>query len=104
MSGVRKGFAACVADAGLSEAVTPHWGRHTAATLLMEANLDIWVAASYPGMCAITLELHYAHHRTDFHDVARRALKIAADGTGWLLRAMTGRWRPLTDTTLGHEP
>jgi site-specific recombinase XerD len=41
VSGVRKGFAACVADAGLPEAVTPHWVRHTAATLLMEANVDI---------------------------------------------------------------
>ncbi len=74
VSGVRKGFTACVADAGLPEAVTPHWVRHTAATLLMEANVDIWLAASYLGVSAITLERHYAHHRTDFQGVARRAL------------------------------
>ncbi len=72
VSGVRKGFAACVADAGLPEAVTPHWVRHTAATLLMEADVDIWLAASYLGMSAITLERHYAHHRADFQSVARR--------------------------------
>jgi Tfp pilus assembly protein PilE len=37
----------------------------------MGANVDIWLAASYLGMNAMTLERHYAHHRTDFQDVAR---------------------------------
>ncbi|WP_299016866.1 hypothetical protein [uncultured Caulobacter sp.] len=55
-------------------AVTPHWVRHTASALLMQANVDIWLAASYLGMSAMTLERHYAHHRKDFQGVARRAL------------------------------
>lgn len=71
---IRKGFAACVADAGLPVEITPHWLRHTAATLLMEANVDIWLAASYLGMSAVTLERHYAHYRPDFQAVASRAI------------------------------
>jgi hypothetical protein len=40
----------------------------------MEANVDIWQAASYLVMSTMRLERHYAHHRTDFQGVARRAL------------------------------
>jgi integrase len=72
---IRKGFAACVADAGLPESVTPHWLRHTAATLLIEANVDIWLAASCLGMSAVTLERRYAHHRPDFQGIASRAFQ-----------------------------
>ena len=71
---VKKGFAGCVKDAGLPAGVTAHWLRHTAATLLMEAGVDIWLASSYLGMSALTLEKHYAHHRPDFQDQARRGL------------------------------
>lgn len=71
---VKKGFAACVADARLNPDVTPHWLRHTAATWLMEAGVDLFLAASYVGMTAATLEKHYAHHRPDFQAEARSAL------------------------------
>lgn len=71
---VRKGFAGCVADAGLPEAVTPHWLRHTAATWLMEGGADIWDAAAFLGMTAATLEAHYGHHRPDHQRAARRAI------------------------------
>ena len=72
---VRRGFAGCVADAGLSPNITPHWLRHTAATWLMEAGVPLWEAGKYLGMTAATLEKHYAHHRPDHQSVARRALK-----------------------------
>jgi integrase len=71
---VRRAFASCVADAGLSGAVTPHWLRHTAATWLMERGVDTWEASGYLGMTAATLEKHYGHHRPDHQSAARKAL------------------------------
>jgi len=71
---VKKGFAGCVSDARLDLDATPHWLRHTAATLLMEAGVDLWLAASYLGMTTATLEKHYAHHRPDYQADARAAL------------------------------
>lgn len=71
---VKKGFAGCVRDAGLPGEITAHWLRHTAATLLMEAGVDPWLAASYIGMSTATLEKHYAHHRPDFQAEARGAI------------------------------
>lgn len=70
---VRRGFAACIADAGLSPEITPHWMRHTAATWLMEGGADIWEAAGYLGMSAVTLEKYYGHHRADHQAGAIRA-------------------------------
>lgn len=53
---VRRGFAACLRDAGLPEEITPHWMRHTAATWLVEADVSPWDAAWYLGMTSKTLE------------------------------------------------
>jgi len=75
ITSVRTGFAACAADAGLNDDVTPHWLRHTAATWLMERGVDTWEASGYLGMTAQTLERHYGHHRPDHQSAARRALK-----------------------------
>lgn len=69
---IRTGFAGCVRDAGLSPAVTPHWMRHTAATWLMEAGVDVWKAAGYLGMNPNTLTEHYGHHRPDYQNDATR--------------------------------
>lgn len=71
---VRTAFASCVADAGLSGAITPHWLRHTAATWLMERGVDMWEAGGYLGMTAKVLEDHYARHRPDHQSAARKAL------------------------------
>lgn len=73
VASVRKGFAGCVADAGL-KGVTPHWLRHTAATWLMEGAVDPWEAAGYLGMTIQTLEKHYGHHRPDHQEAARKAM------------------------------
>jgi integrase len=71
---LRRGFASCVRDAGLSSAITPHWLRHTCATWLMEADVPIWDVAAYTGMTVKTLETHYGHHRPGHQQRARRAL------------------------------
>jgi integrase len=73
-SKIRRGFAACVADAGLPEEVTPHWMRHTCATWLMERGAEMWEAAAYTGMTTAVLEKHYGHHRPDHQAGAIRAL------------------------------
>jgi integrase len=75
IASVRTGFAGCVADAGLSPDITPHWLRHTAATWLMDANVPLWEAASYVGMTTATLEKHYGHHRPDHQAAARKAMR-----------------------------
>jgi len=77
---IRRGFAACVKDAGLPAEVTPHWMRHTCATWLMEAGAELWQAAGYTGMTMAVLEKHYGHHRADHQAGAIKALR-AAGGT-----------------------
>lgn len=71
---VRRGFAGCVADAGLASDVTPHWLRHTAATWLMEQGADLWEACGFLGMTPKTLIDNYGHHRPDHQAGAIRAL------------------------------
>lgn len=71
---VKRAFAACVADAGLPDEITPHWLRHTAATWLMEGGADQWEASAYLGMSPTMLENNYGHHRPDHQDAARRAI------------------------------
>lgn len=70
---IRTGFTSCVRDAGLPEEVTPHWMRHTAATWLMEAGVDVWTASGYLGMTPDTLTKHYGHRRPDYQAGAAKA-------------------------------
>jgi integrase len=71
---IRRAFASCVADAGLPAEITPHWLRHTCATLLMEQKgVDVWEAAAFTGMTVQTLEKCYGHHRPDHQAAARKA-------------------------------
>jgi integrase len=74
VASVRGSFAACIRDAGLTEA-TPYWRRHTAATWLMETGGDIWEASGYLGMTPEMLTRTYGHHRPDHQESARRAFK-----------------------------
>jgi len=56
--------------AGLGADVTPHTLRHTRATWLMQAGVDVWEAAGSIGMSAQTLERVYGHHHPDFQKKA----------------------------------
>jgi integrase len=71
---VRKGFAAAVRAADLGPEVTPHTLRHTAATWLMQAGVDLWQAAGFLGMTVEQLERTYGHHHPDYQREAVAAL------------------------------
>jgi integrase len=55
--------------AGL-EGVTRHTLRHTRATHLMQAGIDVWEAAGFLGMTVKTLETTYAKHHPSFQEKA----------------------------------
>jgi integrase len=55
--------------AGL-EGVTRHTLRHTRATHLMQAGVDVWEAAGFLGMTVKTLETTYAKHHPSFQEKA----------------------------------
>lgn len=71
---LRRSWATIAKDAGLGDDVTPHTCRHTAATWLMQAGVDIFEAAGFLGMSSKTLEDVYGHHHPDFQK--RAAEKI----------------------------
>ena len=85
VSRIDKAHRAVVADAGLGRDVTPHIWRHSVATWLMQAGVDIWEASGFLGMTAETLQRVYGHHHPDnsagvhaaFH--AHRCQRVAND-------------------------
>lgn len=58
--------------AGLT-GVTPHVLRHTRATWLMQAGVDVWEAGGHLGMSPATLIRVYGHHSPDFQ---KRAAEV----------------------------
>lgn len=70
---MKRAFANVAAGAGLPD-VTPHTLRHTAATWLMQAGVDMWSAAGYLGMSVVTLTRVYGHHHPDHLRAARDAI------------------------------
>jgi integrase len=60
---IKKAFRGACERAGLAvsgrEKVTPHTLRHTAATWLMQAGVDMWEAAGFLAMSMETLERGY---------------------------------------------
>jgi integrase len=70
---LEKSFRGARAKAGLDETVTPHVLRHTRATWLMQAGVDIWEAAGSLGMTVETLQNTYGHQHPDFQKRAAEA-------------------------------
>lgn len=70
---LEKSFRKIRACAGLSGDVTPHVLRHTRATWLMQAGVDMWEAAGSLGMTVETLQNTYGHHHADFQKNAAEA-------------------------------
>ncbi len=54
--------------------VTPHTLRHTAATWLMQAGVELSKAADFCGMTEAVLRKHYYHHHPDFQAEAAAAI------------------------------
>jgi len=75
-------FRRMVKAAGLDSKVTPHTLRHTAATWLMQAGTDIWVAAGYLGMTVATLERNYGHHHPAHLESVRGAFRRSRTANG----------------------
>lgn len=74
---ISKGFRHGVTLAGLSSEggrVVPYSLRHTAATWLMQAGVDLWTAAGFLGMTVETLERNCGHHHPDYMPEAADAL------------------------------
>ena len=67
----RTSWPRAIAKAGLS-GVSPHTLRHTRATWLMQAGIDIWEAAGSLGMSTRTLEAVYGHQHPDWQRAASR--------------------------------
>jgi hypothetical protein len=63
---IRSAWEGILEDAGLGDDVVRHSLRHTAATWLMQAGVDIWEAAGWLGMTVEQLEANYGHHHPDF--------------------------------------
>lgn len=59
--------------AGLPDYVTPHVLRHSRATTLMKAGVNIWEAAKALGMSVAILESVYGHHHPDWQKDAAEA-------------------------------
>jgi integrase len=73
VANIHKAFGAVVEDAGLGPDVTPHVLRHTAATWLMQAGVDVWEAAGFLGMTVEMLSQRYGHHHPDHLSGAKNA-------------------------------
>jgi integrase len=70
---IEKAFRSCRERAALGSDVTPHILRHTRATWLMQAGVDLWEAASSLGMTVQTLQDVYGHMHPDFQKRAAEA-------------------------------
>lgn len=62
----RKAFKTVVRLAGLGKPVVRHTLRHTAATWMMQAGVEPWMAAGFLGMTVETLLRRYGHHHPNF--------------------------------------
>ncbi len=60
--------------AGLDGKVVPHTLRHTCATWLMQAGVDIWEAAGFLGMTVQMVQETYGHHHPAFMAKASEAI------------------------------
>jgi integrase len=77
VTAVKKAFGNVVADAGLGPDVTPHVLRHTAATWLMQAGVDMWEAAGFLGMTVEMLSQRYGHHHPAHLERAKNSFSAA---------------------------
>ncbi len=67
---VRRAWESAVELGHLGPHVTPHILRHTRATWMMQAGVEVWEAAGHLGMSPRMLQDVYGHHHPDFQSKA----------------------------------
>ena len=67
---MRRSWRTATRAAGLGADVTPHVLRHTRATWMMQAGVDMWEAAGALGMSPEMVSRIYGHHHPDFQKKA----------------------------------
>lgn len=72
---INKGFAQCVADAGLEGKVSPHTLRHTAITWALQAGKRPYDVADFFGVSEHVITTVYGHHCPDRHVDVGQALE-----------------------------
>lgn len=85
----QRGWDAVVEEAGLGRRVmrngkevfetdvTPHVLKHSCATMLLQAGMDLWDVAGLTGTSTKTLEAVYGHHSPEFQKAAAKAFRRA---------------------------
>lgn len=77
VASIKRALRAARAAAGLGPDVTAHVLRHTTATWLLQAGVDMWQAAKFLGMSVETLERVYGHYAPDHLQAAAKAISSA---------------------------
>ena len=75
---LQRGWAAVVKEAGLGADVTPHVLKHSAATWLLRAGVDLWDVAGLTSTSTKTLESVYGHHSPEFQKATAKAFRKRA--------------------------
>jgi integrase len=74
----QRGWDAVVKEAGLGDDVTPHVLKHSAATWLLRAGMDLWDVAGLTSTSTKTLETVYGHHSPEFQKATAAAFRKRA--------------------------
>jgi integrase len=76
----QRGWDAVVKAAGLGSDVTPHVLKHSAATWLLQAGVDLWDVAGLTSTSTKTLEFVYGHHSPEYQNASATAFRRAIAG------------------------
>jgi integrase len=74
----QRGWDAVVKAAGLGADVTPHVLKHSAATWLLRAGVDLWDVSALTSTSMKTLESVYGHHSPEFQQASAKAFRRKA--------------------------
>jgi integrase len=78
---LRNSWKTVAAAAGAERNDAPHITRHTAATWLMQAGIDVFEASGYLGMSPETLWETYGHHHPEYQSAAANAVSKKKRGS-----------------------
>lgn len=74
----QRGWDAVVKAAGLGKDATPHVLKHSAATWLLRAGMDLWDVSGLTSTSTKTLETVYGHHSPEFQKATAAAFRKRA--------------------------